>query len=421
MNYFLQNLLIFSIPLRELAGFKTGVPLRVGELLMVIYIGYIFLKTSMKEKFLFFNRTNISKNIVYLLGLNLLMTLVFSKNQAIETSFLYRYLSRNIMIFLFFISVLIKPIQLKEKNIDFFFKYMIFLQLFMLILQSSGFTIKLFSIESFPIFRRFQGTASEAGYLPTLIAPALWYFRNSIRNRKYYYIGIFEIFMTFSSFGYAVLVIEGSICVFTKKIRLSPKMILNRMLIIIFLTSIIAWNFKIISGVVEKHFVKIIKYSKNNGGDFSARARNQQLTFIKKEISKFNNEELSVGRGTGAYYLIQLKQIKKNTMMEITEEAHTIYYSTIHDRGILGFSTIVVISLLINYVFYKQRKDKVIMSIGYLYFLQLIHWKITGNMWLYYFWIGIAFIVSQYEIKEKRKIYMKGRKNGISKHNNAYI
>ena len=407
MTYFLQKFLIFSIPLRELAGFKSGIPFRLGELLMLAYAGYIFLNTSIEKKIKFFNRTFLSKNIVYLLILNLVLTIIFSRGQAINLDFFYKYIARNIMMILFFSAVLIRPIRLKRKDIELFFKYVVLLQLFMLVLQKLGFTIKLFTLINFPVGRRFQGTASEAGYLPTLIAPALWYFRNSIRNKKYYYLAFFEIFMTFSSFAYAVLAIELFISLFTKKIKIKPKNFLKGIVAIFFILIVIGINFKVISTSIENNFTKIMKYSKNNGGDFSARARNEQLTNLKNKISNFDKEELLVGKGTGAYFSSQLKYLNKNFFMEITEEGHTLYYSTIHDRGILGYLILMSIFGSFGYMIYRQRKSRVIMSFAYLYLLQLIHWKITANTWLYYFWITTALIMSQYEIKYMKKIRRK--------------
>lgn len=72
-------------------------------------------------------------------------------------------------------------------------------------------------------------------------------------------------------------------------------------------------------------------------------------------------------------------------------------------------------------MFYKQRKNKIVMCFAYLYLFQMIHWKITANMWLYYFWISMAYVVSQYEIKEIRKRRRDRRKNGLNKYNNAYL
>lgn len=411
MIYLLQKLLIFSIPLRELAGFKSGIPFRMGELLMLAYAGYVFLKTSMERKTKFFNRNLLSKSVVYLLILNLVLTVVFSRGQTINQDFFYKYIARNVMMILFFSAVLVKPIHLKRKDIELFFKYMVLLQLFMLVLQKLGFTIKLFTLTSFPLGRRFQGTASEAGYLPTLIAPALWYFRNSIRNKKYYYLAFFEIFMTFSSFAYIVLAFELVIIFFTKKIKINPKKFLKGIIATLLVLVVIGLNFKVVSKSIENNFTKIMKYSKNNGGDFSARARNEQLTHIKREISKFSKEELILGKGTGSYFASQLKQAGKNKFMEITDEAHTVYYSTVHDRGVLGYGVMISLFIMFGYMIYNQRKNKVVMSLAYLYLLQLIHWKITANTWLYYFWISMAFIMSQYEVKQIRKRRRDRRKN----------
>ncbi|MGL5964948.1 MAG: O-antigen ligase family protein [Fusobacteriaceae bacterium] len=403
MLYILQKLLIFSIPLRELAGFKNGIPFRVGEILMLIYGIYIFLNTSIEKKIKFFNKSILSKSILYLLITNLILTIIFSIGKQIVPSFLIRYLLRNIMIIMFIFAILVKPLKIKRKDIELFFKYMVLIQLFMLILQNLGFTIKLFHLVSYPMGRRFQGTASEAGYLPALIVPALCYFRNSIKNKKYYYLAFFEIFITFSSFAYAALALELLIVALTKKVKINPKIFLKGIVAGLLILIIIGLNFKTVTVAVEKNFTKIIAYSKNDGGDFSSRARNQQLTYIKNEISKFNKEELLFGKGTGSYFYNQLKQIKKNYLMEITEEAHNIYYSTLHDRGIIGLILILGIFGIFGILIYKQRKNKVVMSLGYLYLLQLVHWKITANMWLYYFWISMAFVMSQYEIKEMRK------------------
>ncbi|MGL5965268.1 MAG: hypothetical protein ACRCZ2_12860 [Fusobacteriaceae bacterium] len=419
MLYILQKLLIFSIPLRELAGFKSGIPFRLGELLMLAYAGYIFLKTSVEKKARFFNRTLLSKSVVYLLILNLFLTIIFSRGQLINQEFFYKYIARNIMMIIFFSAVLIKPLRLKRKDIELFFKYMVMLQLVMLVLQKLGFTIRLFTLTNFPSYRRYQGTASEAGYLPALIAPALWYFRNSIRNKKYYYLAFFEIFMTFSSFAYAVLVIEFLFVVLTKKIRINPKNFLKGILFLLLFSIIIGINLKVISTSIEKNFSKIVKYSKNDGGDFSAKTRNQQLKNIKNKISEFSKPELIFGKGTGFYSNNQISNIEK--FMEIAEEGHTLYYSTIHDRGIIGYSIIIIIFSIFGYMISCLRKNKIIMSLAYLYFIQLIHWKITGNTWLYFFWISAAFILSEYEIRDIRNKRREWRRNGASKYNNANL
>lgn len=415
MIYFLQKFLVFSIPLRELAGFKSGIPFRLGELLMLAYAGWIFIKTSTEKKARFFNRSFLSKNIVYLLILNLVLTIIFSRGRFIAEGFFYKYVARNIMMIIFFTAVLIKPLRLKKRDVELFFKYMVLLQLFMFFLQKIGFTIEMFKIERFPFKSRFQGTASESGYLPTLIAPALWYFRNSIRNKKYYYLAFFEIFMTFSSFGYGVLIIEIIVSLFTKKIRFTPKLFLKKIILSLFLLLVVGINFKFVLQKIEYNLNKIVRYSRNDGGDFSARARSEQLIYIKSEISKFSKYELIVGKGTGGYSYKQFKQIKKHIFMEITEEGHTVYYSTIHDRGLLGYLILLSLFSSFGYMIYKQRKNRVIMSLGYLYILQLIHWKITGNIWLYYFWISMGFVVSQYEIKQIIKKRRDWRKNVLYK------
>lgn len=415
MLYFLQKLLLFSIPLRELAGFEKGIPLRLGEILMGIYVVYVFGNCLFQKKIRFFSKDLLSKKIVLLLGLNIILTSTVFYHTRVDFIFAKKYLVRNILIFLFFISLLIKPIYLKKRDRLNFFKFIVLIQLIMLILQKLGYTIQLFSLVEFPLNRRFQGTASEAGYLPTLIAPALYYFRNSKRNKRYYYLGIFEIFMTFSSYGYVVLVVEG-ILSFIKRKKIKKKKFIKKLLIIPIVILCFIPNYSFITATIEEKLSKVTMYINKERGDFSTRARNQQLNFIKNQIQKLEKEKLFLGEGTGSYSFKQV--MLKGRFMEISEEGHTLYNSTLHDRGIFGWLILIMIFCDLGYMIYKLRKNKVVMSFCYLYILQLIHWKITGNMWLYYFWISSGYIVSQYEIRHK---YKKRGFYGFNKYNYSNI
>jgi len=401
MILFLQKALLYSIPLREMAGFRSGIPLRVGELLIVSYIVYIFFTTSIERKLKVFNSSKLNLIIIGALFFNLILVFLISRRLPVNKEFLYKYLARNFVMLSFLISILIKPIRLNRKILNNFFKYMVMIQLLMFFLQLIGWNIEFFTLVNFSSTRRYQGTASEAGYLPTLIAPTLCYFRNSIKNKRYYYLAFFEIAMTFSSFGYFVLAIELLISITRRKTKLTNKSILTFVggSILVFVVLVFKWDS--VEKKVNYSFQKILKYSQGQSYDFSVKARNEQLEYIKARIDSIPTTKKIFGAGTGRYSQIMGHEVKKDDFFEIADEAHTLYWSTIHDRGLIGITLFCGILLSLGLMIYKQRNNKVIMSFSYIYILQIIHWKLTANMWLYFFWITAAFIISQYELKEK--------------------
>jgi hypothetical protein len=130
--------------------------------------------------------------------------------------------------------------------------------------------------------------------------------------------------------------------------------------------------------------------------DWSSTDRIQHLENAWNMFCNSNLFYKTIGNGTGAYYFHSKSQ--SGLLMNNVEEAYNLYLSTLTDRGILGL--LILISL---FVFLRRktiRNDMYSMSLFSGIVAQYIHWMLTGNMWVYFFWINVIFLISYYNYKK---------------------
>ena len=123
---------------------------------------------------------------------------------------------------------------------------------------------------------------------------------------------------------------------------------------------------------------------------YSGEDRAQHIQNALKIVSHTTNPvHLMIGRGTGGYY-----NMVRNTwslMVTNVSEAYNLFLSTIIDRGLIGF-----IILILVFKYCKKMRIKGNIYSETIYFailLQGMHWMLTGNFWLYYFWFEIVLLV----------------------------
>lgn len=422
MKNIVQLLILFSFPLRESVGFNIGIPMRLGEIAMYLYTIYVILTIPINKKFKYGKINKKGIIIVTLLVINIIITIIVSLNSNIDFNFFYKYVIRNLGIAFFIFSVIIEPLYFDRKTIDLFFKYVIIIQLIMFILQILGKDIYFLNLvdynpPSYFGFTRLKGTASEPGYLPVIIAPTLFYFRNKLGNKRYYYLGILILFFTFSSFGYLVIGIELIVNVITKfkykALNISKKKNLSYIIISILflvLSTLIIRNERgsEIKEILEFNIKKISNFAISNTTDYSSSSRIQHQEVLLNRFKKAGIIEQAFGQGTGSYSIYS-DSAGGAELIESAAEGHNLYLSTLHDRGIFGTIFLTTLLYMVLNLSKGKRKSILTISMKYCMMIQIVHWSITGNTWLYYFWICVAICISN-DIKFYEK---KGEKYAV--------
>ncbi|PWX68717.1 O-antigen ligase family protein [Clostridium perfringens] len=406
MKEILSLLIFISFPLREAIGIDIGIPIRIGELAIYLYAFYTittFYTNNTLKKGVFNKKTFV---LVSLLFLNLLFCIIVSTNSTIDKDFFIKYIFRNTCILIFIFSVMINPIKI-EIDWSKFFKYIIIIQVIFCFIQICGkdvYFLKIINYNPQKYFglTRLKGTASEPGYLPVIIAPALYYFRSfkSLTNKIYYYVGVILLFFTFSSFAYLVIIFE--VIFYIKSYRVKKSITIKSFicLLLCFFFSISAfyiYNSKIkytkINEAIEFNIGKITSFVRKDEVDYSSQSRLQQLQIV---VTKFENVDIFrkiIGMGTGSYSNYA-NSVGDSMMLESANEAHNLYISTLYDRGILGEIILISIILIILSISKGEKIESQFLALRYSIVIQIIHWGLTGNFWVYYFWIEVAILIS---------------------------
>ena len=147
----------------------------------------------------------------------------------------------------------------------------------------------------------------------------------------------------------------------------------------------------VVAAIIDYNIDKMVGYLTFNAYgevDWSAMDRNEHLENAFNYFMDSNFVELLFGHGTGAYsfYAAHHSDVK----VENVEEAYNLYLSTLTDRGLIGLFVL----LAIYYNIYKiKTKDIVSDSIWMALVVQLIHYFLVGNMWLYYVWQEVVMLI----------------------------
>lgn len=410
------TLISLLIPLREAFGIRIyNIPFRIGELIIpiIVLIGIINIIKNKETK----KRNQYVEILLGVLLLNFILTCIVSlvHINEIDQAFFIKYIIRNFVYFIFLL-VFYKNVQNYEK-IDFkrFIKYIIYIEVIFYILEAFNIYIYFsniieYSTNKTSIFGsiiRFCGTASEPGYLaPILILPVCYLSSIHKRNRDdtiHYIVSIVLVILTFSAFVYvsAILIIVLNKLKYYYENRIKIKINKNIAILIIIIALIIIGiiiytriniNSKL-SKTVNMITNKINSYLFLDAGettDYSSKVRKLNYEYAKNMFKNSNFLEKIIGNGTGAYSYSAENEKKYGDLIEISEEAHSIYYSTITDRGLIG----IIIFGTIIYCIFKLRVNTIESnSIFASILIQLLQFFIVGNMWLYFMWFEIALLI----------------------------
>ena len=243
---------------------------------------------------------------------------------------------------------------------------------------------------------RFSGSASEAGYLGPFIAMPLYYYLNSFINKRKY---MFELiicsgmcFLTFSAFVYLMY---GGIFAAVMLAKLDRQRVIYLLLFLslLILFSGIVFNNNKLYEFCDIYFFSKIRSVLHPGNVFeysgSDRIMNYQYCLDLFMNQTVMGKILGIGTGGYAWYVA-----KNAAMYSYAEEAYNIYLSTLLDRGIVG--VIILVTLLLSTTAFWKKKDVISTSLYVGIIAQCFHWFISGNFWVYYFWIEIIYFIGYY-------------------------
>lgn len=401
-----QKIYSIAYALKDAAAITiAGFPIRANEIAMTVGV---FASASKKKKSI----SSREMCLILVLLLNLAFTLVFGllNWSRVDTGFLIKYLARNFLYVLVLSFFAIGKTQYGESEIAYLCKAIVLINvLFGIVLYVFGFRMALGefidtrtgSYSMMDIFGiripRYFGTASEAGYLgPFLMMPLYYFFASFIKERKYgnYLVLTFVIILlTFSPIVYAM---TGLTCLYALKTIGQSKTWIRTLFIfgIIIVTAIVLYySIPAFANFIDHTFLNKIKTILGIEGywDFSGSDRTMHYDNCISQIKDQSFMQRLFGIGTGGYSF----SVQDNSDMLLTaNEAYNIYLSTLLDRGLVGTAVLFAVGVIISKFHIKGNVISNSIYIGII--SQYIHWMITGNMWLCYFWIEVMYLIGVY-------------------------
>jgi len=405
MNKLLDKLLLLTFPFMDVGFVVFGIPLRFGEIIFLLFFLRL-LDLKMSHKLSRVNQKGVV--IVFLLLANLFLVILVTSFSTVDDSHYFKYIARNGMYFLAMSSFLIKPLQVDRINGERFIRYIFyviavfyFLEFIDYYLMSLNWDSIFVARQGKNVFRgiiiRFAGPASEGGHLIPLLSIPLMY--GLLARKKWMTLfSLAFILLTFSSFGY--LVIAFSIFFFFKKeaskdlIKRMKKIIVNGFAIVLFVGVLFAEK---VSTLIAYNWEKAQAYFRVSGAkEWSA---SQRTNHIKLAFDLFWESpwyRMLFGNGTG-YYSKKSKEFTKFYLDEASE-AHSLYFSTLPDRGIIGLLLIFTLFFVISRIrIPKNIQDQyrlLFLSIKFGVLVKIVHWMFVGMVWQYYFWVEVVLLLS---------------------------
>lgn len=391
--------LLLAFPLRESIVLMIGetTPMRFGELLMGLCPLIYFANKNLYDKKI----CSTSNLIIVFLAYSFVFGVLFSEH--FQSAFATKYFLRGILFFFLIRIAETKVISVSERYVDLLFKYTIVVETIFCLMQILGVTILFGKFEPYEAsytfgFQRLSGTASEPGYLIPILTPCIYYF---LSNYKKYKIWLFLTFslviLSLSSFGYvAVLVVIIMKLIISNKSNAIRKIIVfgTGLLFSFFVATII---FPQVNDAYEGISTKILAFSSLNEDemDYSGAERTENILVATEAFIEGNVVDMVFGQGIGAtaYYT------ENNVVMyKPAEEANNLYLSVVLNQGIIGLLLMIMIFVS---VLRQTEKDAVSMSFLAGMVTQLLQYLIVGNLWLYFLWYYMFFIIV---INRQRKV-----------------
>lgn len=393
------------------------VPLRLGE----IWSAFLAFPLANRKRI---KLDRWEQGIIFFLFFNLFVTIlgVCLNYDMVVRSFAYKYIARNILNLVFFAGFLASGIVLSSEDIGKLFKYMIGVQgimyLFHIMVRrclvlgefaNQPGTVELSKITIIKVY----GTCMEPGYLATLLPLALYYFLQILiyhgSNKKkrmsamaYVAITLVLAGLTFSTAVYALIVLTLAVV----SCRNSGTAMLFRYMLYGFATAVVA-GMTMFNGAVRGYFEEnvvnkigaYLLYGTGKFVNYSGGTRGRQLRVAIDWFINGTFLQKLTGRGTGAYWEYSKSQVNVYYGEDVSE-AYNLYVSTMTDRGLMGLVCI----MGVLYCAYKltDKKDWISKCLFWGIVIQGLHWTLTGNFWLYYFWHNLAFIAGYNRFKFRK-------------------
>lgn len=401
----LHKLLFFFFPYRDSFGIAlNNFPMRIGEMYSCLYL---ILCWTRKKTYRFGIIDSRLKIIIAALLTNCILSLVISYANAefIDIGFCHKYLIRNIITLLLIGSIIGTSISYKEKWIVNGMKWNITLQIvtaviFFVFSQRICMNqfISIWDLQTAEYsgieLPRYSGTSSEAGYLGPLLAMPLFYFLTTFKKNKYlFFITIGLLTISLSTFNYIIIVIAVVYYFFLydRKKLMQYSLLIGFVSFAAVLLLPIIFKDTLAATVIQANTGKVIgflTFDLSKTQDWSSMDRTEHLYNAIKFFFSGDFMQILLGHGTGAYSFYALHH--SDVTVENVQEAYNIYLSTLTDRGIIGL----ILFIVIYYNIYKIKTNNTISNaIWFALFIQLVHYFIVGNMWLYYVWQEVLFLI----------------------------
>lgn len=401
----LNKLLFIFYPFRDALGINVGnTPFRIGEMYSAVYA---ICALRLKKTFRFKDIDRRVRNIIFLLLLNFCFTALvsYANINTVDADFFYRYLIRNGLTIFLFLGIVGTLINYSPRLIVLGTKWNIVLQIIFAIIffvfskrifMNHVWSIWEFQTANYGDFElpRFAGTSSEAGYLGPLLAMPLYYFFNNFkRELKWLVCCLALLLVTFSTSNYLIIFITIAAILYKKNKRNFLNLILGSLFLVILFLSVVLFFLKdsLISTIVISNFDKLVGYITLGAYgtlDWSTSDRSEHLASALQMFLNGDVLQVIFGHGTGAYSYLALHNT--NLLVQTVEEAYNLYLSTLTDRGIIGL----IIFILIFYNIFKLKtKNPLSDALWFGLAIQLVHYMIVGNMWLYYVWQEVLFLI----------------------------
>lgn len=403
---FIDKLILITFPFMDVGFILFGVPFRLGEFVFFLF----FLRILEID----LSITKINKSgfiILLLILLNLLLTMLVKSFWTVDVDeeFYSKYVLRNTLYFFAMLSFVFKPIKYNQIKFEFFIKYFLYVVLVFYLIEYVDFYLFGFdwsnsvfvSRQGKSVFNdfliRFSGPSSEPAYIiPLLSIPLMYGFVK--RKMSYSIISIISILLTFSSFGYLVIFLSVFYYLnnyVDKELKQKAKNLVFYILILLSFLGVVFANK--VGKMIAYNWEKFQAYF--GIGDVYEWSAAQRSGHIKLAFNLFWESSWFsklVGNGTG-YYSKMSKEFDKY-YLDDAEEAHSLYFSTLTDRGIIGLLIIILLLYTISKINIPKNVSGDIKyfftAIKFGAIVRIFHWAFTGMLWQYYFWVEVAILIS---------------------------
>lgn len=401
---YIDKLLLILFPFMEVGFTLFGMPFRLGELaFFLFFFRFLFIDLRTKKLNLY------GLIIIILLFVNLMTTSIVTYFSEVDNVFYSKYILRHILYLLGVVAFVLKPIEYDKIKVRSYIRYILYITFVFYLIEYIDYYIISFNWGDFifvsrqekstfnDFLIRFSGQSSEPAYIIPLLSIVLMYGFQT-RRVKLILFSLFFMLLTFSSFGYLVIVL-AIFYFLNSSVDKDLKRKVKKIFIGVFSVSCVLGLVFInrVSEIMAYNWVKFQAYfGIGQAYEWSAAQRSGHIRLAFDLFSDSSWIRMLFGNGTG--YYSKMSKVFTEFYLDDAEEAHSLYISTLTDRGLLGLG----ILILLFYVISKIKIPKEV-SGEYKYFfiaikfgalIRMLHWFFTGMLWQYYFWVEVVLLIS---------------------------